>query len=292
MKILPRWLNAIVRWTQLRDVQGKHFFYRLLCRYFTGYCVRYELDNRNFYAPVDEWCFWTEGHPLSYYADEIFPFLECINQAGQPFVFWDLGADIGVVSSLVASQCSQLRQVNAFEPNPGSFRILSANLSQLNVIARDVNQAISDFHGHASFTFRHGQTIDHEGCIHPSGKERVEVTSLDHWIAENAIAEVPLHVLKIDVEGQEIQVFEGARNLLKDAEEVIVLLEIHPEVIARDGLDAEALFAAAEKSREFDWYVPLHQMQKVNRKRPFFQQFNQQQYDVIGISRPIKSNHE
>jgi hypothetical protein len=91
-------------------------------------------------------------------------------------------------------------------------------------------------------------------------------------------------VLKIDVEGQELQVIQGATNLIKQAEDVAVLLEIHPEVLKQTSTTAEQLFSELEKIRGFEWSVPKLQNQVIDRSHDFFEQFPLQQFDVIGLS--------
>ena len=48
-------------------------------------------------------------------------------------------------------------------------------------------------------------------------------------------------------------------------------------------ITAEDIFAAAEAVANFKWLVPLFDNKEVNRVAPFFQQFPNQQYDVIGL---------
>ncbi|MFT5812716.1 MAG: hypothetical protein ACI9VT_000453, partial [Psychroserpens sp.] len=92
-------------------------------------------------------------------------------------------------------------------------------------------------------------------------------------------------VLKIDVEGQEIQAICGANGLIKYAEKVVILIEIHPQVLSKTNNSPEDLFVAAEKCRAFDWTVPLYQNIPINRSLSFFEQVPVGQYDILGISR-------
>jgi hypothetical protein len=92
-------------------------------------------------------------------------------------------------------------------------------------------------------------------------------------------------VLKIDVEGQEIQLLLGAKALIKNAYKVIILIEVHPQVLARIHHTPDDLFATAEQFQDFDWTVPLYKNTPVNRDLSFFEQVPVGQYDIIGISR-------
>jgi hypothetical protein len=91
-------------------------------------------------------------------------------------------------------------------------------------------------------------------------------------------------VMKIDVEGQEMQVLEGAGEVLGRSGKVLVLLEVHPKVLQRDGITPEDLFASAEKYRQFRWIVPAVDNIEIDRYRSFYEQVPLKQYDVIGVA--------
>ncbi|MFT2090383.1 FkbM family methyltransferase [Paraglaciecola sp. 2405UD69-4] len=217
--------------------------------------------------------------------NEFLPFCEVLNQLNRSFTFFDLGADIGVVSSLIASHCPKVHNFIAFEPNPHSFETLRANLEQINKSVVCINAAVSNFDGSAKFHFNHKRANDHEGYIDEKAKGSTEVLTLDTWHSKqtNCCLEGTL-VFKIDVEGQELAAFEGASSLILNAESCIVLLEIHPEVLDRVGQTPEDLFTSAEKLASFKWYVPELGNLPVIRSIPFYTQFELKQYDVIGIS--------
>ena len=118
-----------------------------------------------------------------------------------------------------------------------------------------------------------------------NGQEDLEIRK--NVIAEpldNALQKITLNsdlAIKIDVEGQEAEIFKGAQSTLKKCEKAVILLEIHPDTLERDGLTPEDLFAAVESIRKCRWYVPLLD-KTFDRSVPFFEQFPIQQYDLIG----------
>lgn len=288
-KCFPSWINAILVFLQKVEWRGKHRFYLWMSKRYGNKVITHTIDCRPFSVPVGEWCFWLEKGPENYYLKEFLPFCEVLNQLDTPFTLFDLGADIGTVSSLVAVHCKQLKNIVAFEPNPKSFDILSANLHNLAQPVKCVNSAVSNFDGFATFYSDSERLNDHEGYIDNTGEGDTIVTSLDNWQAKQNLADdVSLEetlALKIDVEGQEIQLLKGAKALIENAHRVIVLIEVHPEVLSRTQHAPEDLFATAEQYREFDWIVPLLQNKQVNRKFSLFEQVPVGQYDIIGISR-------
>ncbi|MBL4631742.1 MAG: FkbM family methyltransferase [Paraglaciecola sp.] len=289
-RFFPSWLNYVLVLLQKKDWRGKHGLYVFLSKHFAHKVIVHNIDNRSFCVPLGEWCFWLEKGPENYYLDEFLPFCEVLNSLDTPFTLLDLGADIGTVSSLVAVHCAKLQNVLAFEPNPKSFEVLTANLDNLSQSAMCVRAAVSNFDGFATFHADTDRLNDHEGYIDNSeganGAGDTVVTSLDNWQRrQNNFTLEKTVALKIDVEGQEIQLLLGAQSIIENADKVVILIEVHPQVLARTNHTPDDLFATAEQFRDFDWTVPLHANIPVDRKLSFFEQHPKGQYDIIGISR-------
>ena len=291
-RFFPVYFNDVLLWLQKKDWRGKHRFYVWLSQNFANKVIMHTIDSRPFCVPVGEWCFWLEKGPENYYLDEFLPFCDVLNTLNTPFTLFDLGADIGTVSSLVAVHCKNLENVAAFEPNPKSFEVLKSNLDNLRQPVKSVKSAVSNFNGFATFHADPARLNDHEGYIDNSAEGDTVVTSLDNWLViqnqkseqHDFLLEKTL-ALKIDVEGQEIQLLLGAKALIKNADKVIILIEVHPQVLARTHHTPDDLFATAEQFRDFDWTVPLYKNTPVNRDLSFFEQVPVGQYDIIGISR-------
>jgi FkbM family methyltransferase len=287
------WLNYLFVLLQKKDWPGKHRFYLWLSKHFANKVIKHSIDNRPFCVPVGEWCFWLDKGPENYYLDEFDPFCDVLNDLNTPFTLFDLGADIGTVSSLVAVNCHNLKNIVAFEPNPKSFEVLTHNLDNFGQQTQCVNAAVSDVNGFATFYADKERLNDHEGYIDSNiegnGAGDTVVTTLDNWwinqVKQSSLLIEKNIALKIDVEGQEIQLLLGARALIKHATKVIILIEVHPQVLDRTNNSPDDLFAAAEKHRAFDWIVPLYQNTPINRKLSFFEQVPHGQYDIIGISK-------
>jgi FkbM family methyltransferase len=276
--------NALLCKMQQHEWPGKYRFYKWFSKKFGDHIIQHQLGKLAFVVPVDEWCFWSEFGPQNYYLNEFVPFFDIINAYEQEFIFIDMGADIGTVSALASVYCPKLLNIIAFEPNPQSYNLLHANLSNINKPSLAINAAVSDFVGKASFNHSTTSTIDHEGHIDLTKEGNTDVTSLDAWFAQNESRLPLLVVLKIDVEGQEDAVLRGAQHLLKQCQNCVLLLEIHPDVLSASNMQAEHLFEQAEAIRPLTWMVPLLGNQIVNRDLPLFDQVPRGQYDIIGVS--------
>ena len=128
-------------------------------------------------------------------------------------VFVDVGANIGGYSIRAAKYC----KVYAIEPLPRNYKILKINEKLNNVKINSFNIAAGNKNGKVKLYYTPGL------YGHPSIKwnqdyfVEVEMKPLDEIISEESI-----DLIKIDVEGAEDLVLEGARNCLRRTKMVII----------------------------------------------------------------------
>lgn len=175
--------------------------------------------------------------------------LGCISPAEQRFflervavtpgTIIDIGANIGIVSVLLGHQFPD-RTIHAIEPAPHTFAALGKNIA-LNRLGnvRAHQYAIADQPGslalNADPTQRATARIATGNDTHI---QTVEAITLDSLIEREAITDLAL--LKIDVEGFESTVFDGARRMLADRLAKIIFMEVCPAVTVSAGFDAAA----------------------------------------------------
>lgn len=139
-------------------------------------------------------------------------------------VFVDVGASTGWFSCLFAARGYV---VHAFEPNPNVLPRLRQNMALNGASATIHAAAASSASGHAAFHYnKHlkltsGGTLNRAECLAPTGREVVRTARLDDLWQDGAIANPSL--LKIDVEGHEIDVLKGAKTLIETAKPHLVL---------------------------------------------------------------------
>ena len=275
-------MNSIIKWLQLNEIKGKYFIYQLGLKLGLGRkLIHHSIQGKDFFVPWDQWCFWLEYGPENYYPDDIIPLATIANQLSGDTCLRELGADIGTVSAQLKTLCN-FAEVICLEPNPNSFDILEKNASSIGFTP--LNLAISDFNGQANLHFKPALGSDHEGYIEACGSGSTQVVNLDHLFTTYKLENYPNILLKIDVEGQEVATFRGATRLLQHTKNIVVMVEIHPDVLTREAMTAEEIFLEAEKHRAFTWVVPSLSNKTVDRSKPFFSQFPNHQFDVIGIS--------
>jgi len=165
-------------------------------------------------------------------------------------VFIDVGANLGVVSLLLAERLRD-RQVYALEPNPTTFQALQKNIARnnaINIVA--IQAAVSDIDGTISFDadpVRRGTASITTGQL--SHTQDVRSITLDTLLRKERIDDVAL--LKVDVEGFETVVFKGARETLHSVRPKMILFEVCPKITRMRGYapagPAEALVSARYK---------------------------------------------
>src|SRR5439155_7985445 len=120
----------------------------------------------------------------------------------------DCGAHIGEYTVLFASRVGPTGQVHAFEPHAGLFEVLRENVEQNRLSQIVINHtAIGRRSGTAQF---HPAGDPTASSILPSDTPAVDVplVSLDDYARQRGLTRVD--AIKIDVEGAELDVIEGA----------------------------------------------------------------------------------
>jgi FkbM family methyltransferase len=142
----------------------------------------------------------------------------------------DIGAHHGLYTLLASKLVGPGGKVIAFEPSPRERRALRLNVGMnrcKNVLIQE--PALGNEVGETRL-----HVVDHleTGCnsLRPpalSGSTSlipVRLTSLDHWLTEHNFESV--HFIKLDVEGGELAVLQGAQALLQRRPRPIILAEV------------------------------------------------------------------
>jgi len=143
--------------------------------------------------------------------------------------FYDLGANIGFFSLIAARLVGRGGQVVAFEADPEVAERLRGNFEHNGFShAKTEEKAVWSEPGTVRFARVDANTSPDRGLGHVSSGDEasnaivVEATSLDHYISTQRAPDF----VKCDVEGAEVAVFQGARQLLA-ARRAILLVEMH-----------------------------------------------------------------
>jgi len=136
----------------------------------------------------------------------------------------DIGANIGAISRIMAEKVSPTGKVYSFEPSPKIFEYLIRN-------TRDLEQnschelAVSALSGEKVF-YQAPENKFGMGTLSalPGWRAtKVAVTSLDEFWQQ--INTPKISFIKVDVEGHELEVFQGGRQALLKNEQILVVFE-------------------------------------------------------------------
>ena len=171
---------------------------------------------------------------------------------------FDVGANLGLMAIPVLHGCQSCRVVS-FEPSPNSLAFLRKTVAGAGYGARwhVVEKALAARPGQLDFAIGRPEDALFEGLksgdrIANARTIVVPVSTLDdEWIALGSPA---VSVVKIDVEGAEGHVLEGARALLA-AEQPVLLIEWHAPYL-------RAIRHAADRLARGRNVVPLPDLQR------------------------------
>lgn len=176
-----------------------------------------------------------------------------LRQVKKEDVVVDVGANIGYYTVLLAKK---VKKVYAFEPDKISFEILKKNIEVnklKNVVA--VNAAVGSREGKLELYRSEENLGDHKLFKTPLGcaaspldeGEKIKVIKLDDFIKEK------VDLIKIDTQGWEPEVIEGAKKLI-EKDKPIIFVEYSPATYRVAKLDGKKMTDFLKKIyKKFFW---------------------------------------
>ena len=155
-----------------------------------------------------------------------------LDHAGREFVLFDIGANVGAYS-LIAAACDPLARVIAFEPGYATYPRLVDNI-RVNSLADRVS-ALQVALGHRTAILDFGYSaLDAGAADHPGiGRGAPQTACATHPVLCYrlddlvTVFDLPLPtLLKLDVDGAELSVLQGATATLRSPELRSILVEV------------------------------------------------------------------
>jgi FkbM family methyltransferase len=157
---------------------------------------------------------------------EIFDFIQKFLKKGM--IFWDIGAHIGDLSIIASKAVGNKGEIHAFEPNPFIYELFASNIKRNkinNILIKPF--AVSDVDGQLEFEIFDEPSVSKLKTNNLSKEKRnpkivilVRSISLDQYLSNNRIP----NLIKVDVEGSELLVFRGMKNLLSSKDHISPIL--------------------------------------------------------------------
>ncbi|HIE10370.1 MAG TPA: FkbM family methyltransferase [Kiritimatiellae bacterium] len=145
----------------------------------------------------------------------------------------DVGANIGFVAKIFSEMVGPTGLVVAIEPVPATYRLLVHNLKWLgirNVVAlcraagaeRETVDMVMPTREDGHVDIYLSRVVKSGECVSRGHRLKVPAKPLDDLVAE-ARVDRPISLVKIDVEGSEVDVIRGARRLLETHRPALVV---------------------------------------------------------------------
>jgi len=173
-------------------------------------------------------------------------------------VVWDVGANVGLYTELFARRVGDGGIVCAFEPAPACFEALRRCVGSF-AQARLFNFALGSHDGMLPFTLAPDPLAATHSFASATGSFQVRVARADSLVGGGEAA-APA-VLKIDVEGFEEEVLDGASEVLRRQTVRAVFLEVHFGILeGRGRRHAPASIVEKLRAHGFStrWIDPSH----------------------------------
>jgi FkbM family methyltransferase len=153
-------------------------------------------------------------------------------------VFVDVGANIGLVSLAAARAMQGSGKIFAFEPFPNTRAMMERSLwiNGLSQIAHVREAAVSNHIGRTTLFL--GHTSGHHSifALGDAGTASSSQVEVDLITLDSALPpDQPITLIKIDVEGAELEVVEGATSTLQRNQDVALIAEFGPSHLQRTG---------------------------------------------------------
>ncbi len=211
------------------------------CRMCGVRVLRSQLGGHALYISTeDPWGLWRYYFRTKFSRPEVAR-LRCLLQR-QPAVFWDVGANYGIFTLQLFPFASQ---TIALEPVSRTFECLkqSCALASQRIVVEQcaVGSGDGEIAMHMPKRFSgDSRAYEPAGSRHPLS-ERVNCKTLDSLAQEFGIQDSGCHVMKIDVQGFEVEVLKGADGILKHAESIHLFLEVWPKGLEEAGTSVQEL---------------------------------------------------
>jgi FkbM family methyltransferase len=169
--------------------------------------------------------------------DYLLALIDGLVSGGKRVLFLDVGADLGTYSVTVGNRFVESGRLGlaAFEPAASSFAVLRENVAHngLEGMASLHNVALWDKDGEV-LEFAFNKSAPGSSGVSEAGGEKVNTATLDTVLGPGWAGHYDALVMKMDVEGAERRVLQGARDTLALAKEVYLLVEdfVEPAIIA------------------------------------------------------------
>lgn len=166
-----------------------------------------------------------------------------LNEIHEGDIVIDIGANIGYFTLLAARLVGEKGKVFAFEPEPNNYDLLLKNIeinNYKNVIP--IQKAVSNENKTTKLFLRQDSSMNSllEGFnANPSiGDISIDTVTIDNFFKDNPLKS-KIKLIKMDIEGAEMQAILGMLDLIKENKELVIITEFNPSFIRKSGFEPQ-----------------------------------------------------
>lgn len=149
------------------------------------------------------------------------------------YSFIDIGANIGI-HSLMASKANSNIKIYSFEPEPSNYKRFTENI-KLNYFSNNIsafNLGLGNIIETKNLNINGASNKGKHSLKRNFGSENtqipISIERLDSF--KNLVLPTKSLLIKIDVEGFEMEVIDGAVKFLKSIDEIVIIIELLEEI--------------------------------------------------------------
>jgi FkbM family methyltransferase len=172
-------------------------------------------------------------------------FTECIKSG---MTVLDIGAHVGYYSLLAAKLSGSGGRVISFEPDPDNYSLLVKNISENGYeTITAVNKGVAANSGAGTLYISrldNGRHSTYRDNAPSNNSISITTTSIDDFFS--ALEWPTVDLVKVDVEGAEMDVLNGMTGLLERCPNIRLVMELNPVLLKKAGVDPQAMMASLE----------------------------------------------
>ncbi len=154
---------------------------------------------------------------------------------------FDIGANVGYYTILASKLIGAKGKVYALEPDRKNIELLKKNIELNNCLNVEVVPLALGAENKISYFLSDRANPGESRISEKVTKQLVQVKTLDKLVKEKSIKKID--VIKLDVEGGEVDVLRGAKNLIATSKNLNIFVECNLKTLKEFGEDKTALIA-------------------------------------------------
>jgi FkbM family methyltransferase len=186
-------------------------------------------------------------YQLGYAKPHLFRFLSLYLKEGMHFC--DVGANVGAYTLFAAKKVGPKGRVVSFEAAPKIYKYLLQAIAANGFGNVDANNlAVGRHPGTIDLWYDPKDIGKSHVCVAPAGDPEhqieIDMITIDQYLEDSEM--IGLDYLKIDVEGFELAIIQGAHKIIANNCQMIIQTEILPALACRYGYDGTQVFDVLE----------------------------------------------